>query len=266
MSIDFHSEAVKDTYANRDAHADWTQAIEGLLQPTGKRVVDVGCGGGIYTLAWANLGAAHVTGVDFSEVMIDTASKQAQDRADLAFKVGASDATGLPTASADVVFQRALIHHLREYMDTFREAARLLAPGGMLLVQDRTVDDVSLPGSPRHIRGYFFECFPRLSAFESGRRPADARVRVALDEAGFVNTESRTWWEIRKTYDDFESLASDLRARTGRSILHELSDDELEQLIAFIHERLPAGERIVEQDRWTLWSATKPAASGSQQG
>ncbi|ARP80183.1 SAM-dependent methyltransferase [Bordetella genomosp. 8] len=257
MSIDFHSEAVKDTYANRDAHADWTQAIEGLLKPTGKRVVDVGCGGGIYTLAWANLGAVHVTGVDFSEVMIETASKQARGRADLAFKVGASDATGLPTGSADVVFQRALIHHLMDYRETFREAARLLTPGGMLLVQDRTVDDVRLPGSPRHIRGYFFECFPRLAAFESGRRPTDARVRDALDESGFVNTQSRTLWETRKTYKDFEPLARDLRARTGRSILHELSDAELEQLVDFIGQRLPVGETIVEQDRWTLWSAIK---------
>ncbi|CAM3483248.1 3-demethylubiquinone-9 3-methyltransferase [Bordetella sputigena] len=258
MSIDFHSEAVKDTYANRDAHADWARAIKGLIQPAGKRVVDVGCGGGIYTLAWANLGAAHVTGVDFSEVMVNTASKQAQGRTDLAFKVGASDATGLPSGSADVVFQRALIHHLTEYADTFREAARLLTSGGMLLVQDRTVDDVRLPGSPRHIRGYFFECFPRLAEFESGRRPTDARVRAALDEAGFVSTESRTLWETRKTYKDFGSLASDLRARTGRSILHELSDAELDQLVDFIGDRLPGGETIVEQDRWTLWSASRP--------
>jgi ubiquinone/menaquinone biosynthesis C-methylase UbiE len=258
MSIDFHSQAIKDTYASRAAHADWAQAIGGLLQPAGKRVVDVGCGGGIYSLAWANLGAARVTGVDFSAVMVDTAARRADGRADLSFQVGAADATGLPSHSADVVFERALIHHLAEYTDCFQEAARLLVPGGMALVQDRTVDDVSLPGSAGHIRGYFFECFPRLSAFESGRRPTDARVRQALQAAGFERIESHTLWETRKTYSDFEALAADLRARTGRSILHELTDVEIDELVSFIAERIPAGESIVEQDRWTLWSAVTP--------
>ncbi|WP_427184661.1 class I SAM-dependent methyltransferase [Bordetella bronchialis] len=256
MSIDFHSETVKDSYADRDAHADWARAIAGLLDPEGKRVVDVGCGGGIYSLAWARLGAAHVTGVDFSQVMIDTATRQAQGRDNLAFRVGSSQDTGLPAACADVVFQRALIHHLSEYTDTFREAARLLAPGGMLLVQDRTVDDVGLPGSARHIRGYFFECFPRLRDFESGRRPDDAGVRKALEATGFTRVESRTLWETRKTYGDFDALARDLRARTGRSILHELNDAEIEALVDFIRGHVPVGADIVEQDRWTVWSAT----------
>jgi ubiquinone/menaquinone biosynthesis C-methylase UbiE len=261
MSIDFHSEAIKDTYAHREAHADWAQAIAGLARPAGRRVVDVGCGGGIYSLAWADLGAARVTGIDFSLVMVDTAARQANGRAGISFQVGAADNTGLPPQSADVVFERALIHHLADYTDCFREAGRLLAPGGMLLVQDRTVEDVRLPGSARHIRGYFFECFPRLAAFESGRRPTDERVRHALQAAGFGHIESRTLWETRKTYGDFEALARDLGARTGRSILHELNDAEIDQLVRFIGQRLPAGEGIVEQDRWTIWSA-KVAAGG----
>ncbi|AOB32688.1 methyltransferase type 11 [Bordetella sp. H567] len=255
MSIDFHSETVKHTYAHREAHADWAQAMAALARPAGKRVVDVGCGGGIYSLAWADLGAATVTGVDFSEVMVATAISQANGHAGLSFRVGAADHTGLPTRSADVVFQRALIHHLADYTDCFREAARLLAPGGMLVVQDRTVEDVGLPGSERHIRGYFFECFPRLAGFESGRRPSDARVRQALQAAGFTQIESRTLWETRKTYGEFGALARDLRARTGRSILHELNDGEIGELVAFIGQRIPPGESIVEQDRWTIWSA-----------
>jgi ubiquinone/menaquinone biosynthesis C-methylase UbiE len=262
MSIDFHSEAVKDTYANRDAHADWAQAIGTLLDPQGKRVVDIGCGGGIYSRAWADLGAARVTGIDFSQVMVDTAASQSAGRANIAFQVGAADRTGLPPQSADVVFERALIHHLADYDACFREAARLLAPGGMLLVQDRTVDDVKLPGSAEHIRGYFFECFPRLSAVESGRRPGDARVRQALQAAGFTRIQAHTLWETRKRYEDFDDLARDLGARTGRSILHELSDREIGELIAFIRDRVPGAGRIVEKDRWTLWSGTVQGGAG----
>ena len=47
----------------------------------------------------------------------------------------------------------------------------------------------------------------------------------------------------------------DLAARTGRSILHELSDPEIEDLIAYIDERVSTVGPIVEKDRWTLWSA-----------
>jgi ubiquinone/menaquinone biosynthesis C-methylase UbiE len=258
MGIDFHSEAVKDTYATRDAHADWARAIREWVDPAGKRVIDIGCGGGIYSLAWADLGAGQVTGVDFSRVMVDTAAAKAAGRANIGFRVGAADDTGLPSQSADVVFERALIHHLAEYDGCFREASRLLAAGGMLLVQDRTVDDVQLPGSAEHIRGYFFECFPRLSAFESGRRPSDARVRQALQAAGFTGIETRTLWETRKKYDDFDALARDLQARTGRSILHELNDGEIDTLVKFIADRVGGSDGIVEKDRWTLWSAVAP--------
>ncbi len=62
-------------------------------------------------------------------------------------------------------------------------------------------------------------------------------------------------WELRKTHDDRQGLKQDLTARTGRSILHDLSDDELAELILFIEKRLPADGPIVEKDRWTVWSA-----------
>src|SRR3954470_601792 len=80
----------------------------------------------------------------------------------------------LPAASKNVVFERALIHHLKDYKACFAEAHRVLVPGGSLIVQDRTPDDVELPGSPEHVRGYFFERFPRLLAVELARRPTDA--------------------------------------------------------------------------------------------
>jgi ubiquinone/menaquinone biosynthesis C-methylase UbiE len=256
MSIDFHAAGNKNTYAGRDAQPDWTRAITGIVDPRGKRVVDVGCGGGIYSQAWADLGAQRVTGVDFSQVMVDTATANAAGRGNIAFQVGAAHATGLPAGSADVVFERALIHHLKDYGDCFAEARRMLPAGGVLVVQDRTPEDTRLPGSEQHIRGYFFECFPRLLAFESGRRPADDRVRAALEGAGFGSIATYTLWETRTTHAGIEALARDIKGRTGRSILHELTDEELDRLVAYIAARVPAKGPITEKDRWTIWSAT----------
>jgi hypothetical protein len=112
-----------------------------------------------------------------------------------------------------------------------------------------------VPGSPEHLRGYFFERFPRLLAIEIGRRPTDAAVRGVLQATGFSAIESVTLWEVRRTYDSREGLNRDLAGRTGRSILHELSDPEIEDLIAYIDERVSTVGQIVEKDRWTLWSA-----------
>jgi ubiquinone/menaquinone biosynthesis C-methylase UbiE len=255
MAIDFHSRANRSTYAGRRADVGWVNTIRCIVDPEAKRVADIGCGGGIYSLMWREIGAREVVGVDLSEQMVGAAREQAAGLSGVSFQQGDAAATGLPPASVDIIFQRALIHHLKDYEACFAEARRVLVPDGKLIVQDRTPADVQLPGSPDHIRGYFFECFPRLLAIETGRRPTDAAVRRALQATGFDGIESWTLWEVRKVYEDVGQLERDLAACTGRSILHELSDGELGELIAYIRERVPAGGATVEKDRWTLWSA-----------
>jgi ubiquinone/menaquinone biosynthesis C-methylase UbiE len=255
MAIDFHARVNRRTYASRQADAGWADAIRLIVDPKGKSVADIGCGGGIYSRAWRELGARTVIGVDFSEQMVAAARERSAGLAGLSFRQGDAAATGLPSASADIVFERALIHHLKDYGPCFAEARRVLTPGGALIVQDRTPDDVRLPGSPTHLRGYFFERFPRLLAVETGRRPTDAAVRATLDAAGFTRVGMSELWEVRKVHQNRQALRQDLANRTGRSILHDLDDKELGELIRHIEEHLPADEAIVEKDRWTLWSA-----------
>ncbi|SDX48801.1 class I SAM-dependent methyltransferase [Pseudomonas salomonii] len=258
MSIDFHSSNNRYTYAARDADSGWATAINSMLAPSGKRVADIGCGGGIYSIAWSKLGASEVTGVDFSAEMVAAAREKSAGQPGVSFQVGAAENTHLANESMDIVFERALIHHLKDYDACFSEAFRVLAPGGKLLIQDRTPDDAHVAGSPVHIRGYFFECFPRLQEIEASRRPTDDRVVSALLKVGFENPQATQLWEIRKTYENFEDLESDLRNRTGRSILHELDDEELTHLISFIGARVDTDKPIKEMDRWTLWLAEKP--------
>lgn len=257
MNIDFHAAANRFSYAGRKAQPDWDAVVRSLVDPAAKRVADIGCGGGIYSAAWADLGAAEVTGVDFSAEMVRTAIEKNRGRANIVFKQGDALATGLPSGSADIVFERALIHHLADYDACFREAARVLVGGGLAIVQDRTPEDVALPGSPEHIRGYFFECFPRLLETERARRPTGQAVEHALRGAGFGALQTVTVWETRKRYDDFRGFATELQGRVGRSILHALSDGELVEFVDFIGRRLPANAPIVEKDRWTIWSGTK---------
>ncbi|MFE5333186.1 class I SAM-dependent methyltransferase [Embleya sp. NPDC056575] len=256
MPIDFHSHANRLTYTHRTAGADWARLVGDLVDPVGARVVDVGCGGGVYTTAWSALGAASAVGVDFSAAMLSGARERAGERDGLSFREGDAYATGLPDGGADIVFERALIHHLDDLAGCFREARRLLAPGGTLIVQDRTPADVARPGTPTHLRGWFFERFPALLAIETARRPTGAVVEAALREAGFTAVRTTALAETRRTHTDAREVGADLRARTGRSILHELTDVELDSLAAYIESKLASRAPITEIDHWTIWSAT----------
>lgn len=258
MAINFHAQENRYTYASRDAQPDWASAICSLVEPMGKRVVDVGCGGGIYSAAWADLDAKEVLGVDFSEQMVLAATEKNKARQNIHFQKGDALATGLSSNSADVVFERALIHHLNDYRACFNEAYRLLSKSGFYVIQDRTPDDIQIPGSSEHIRGYFFECFPKLLDFELGRRPKESDVSRLMKDSGFKNPRVVTLWETRRQYKNFQGLSKDLLARTGRSILHNLTDKELMQLVAFIGEKTPPEGQIIERDRWTIWCAEKP--------
>jgi ubiquinone/menaquinone biosynthesis C-methylase UbiE len=256
--IDFHAEANRFTYAARDAAGDWSDIMCDLVDPAGKHVLDIGCGGGIYSAEWARLGAKIVIGIDFSDQMLIAAREKSADLANVSFLKGSALETGLPEASADIVFERALIHHVSDRLACFAEAYRLLVPGGLYIVQDRTPEDVRLPASPEHIRGFFFQRFPRLLEIEIGRRPTAESVAIALIGAGFEMPDIRRIRETRRTYTGFGELAADLARRTGRSILHALDDQEIAALIEHVGARVPAGA-LIEREPWTIWAARKPA-------
>jgi len=74
----------------------------------------------------------------------------------------------------------------------------------------------------------------------------------------FLSPLIKRLWEIRKTYLNKQALLADIQSRAGRSILHELSDDELQYLSDYIDYSIGDDmEAVVERDRWTLIKAVK---------
>ena len=256
MPIDFRDPANRHVYSGRDASKEWRSCIASICDPAGLRAVEIGCGGGIYTRALSEMGATSVNGIDNSEPMLATAREANRDLVGVTFKQGSADNIPLPADSADLILARGLIHHLPTLDDFAAECARILATGGTALIQDRTIEDTRQPAGVDNIRGYFFECFPRLRAYDSTRRWSDESVRSALSGAGLSGITATSIDETRAIHASPAALADQLRARSGRSILHELTDNEIEALIAYILARLPAEGEVVERDQWTIWSAT----------
>lgn len=262
MAIDFHDPRNAGTYGARSAPAGWMDAISEIANPVGLRVADLGCGGGIYSTALASMGAATVVGIDFSAQMVEDATTRARGLgiSNVTFAQADATCTGLADDAVDLILQRALIHHLPSVPAALVEAHRILDEEGILLIQDRTMADVLAPPSAEHFRGWFFEMYPHLIEFEAQRRPDPSLLEGSLAEAGFRLASTHRIAEERRTYTDVDDLRADLLARTGRSILHELDDDELLRLTDRICGELEArgttNDPIREIDHWTVWKAT----------
>ncbi|HTI13632.1 MAG TPA: methyltransferase domain-containing protein [Dictyobacter sp.] len=244
----------------REATGSWKTLISDIVNVQEMRVADIGCGGGTYSRALLDMGAAHVTCIDFSQAMLEASQARLGTRPNIAYVQASARQTTLPDQQFHIILERAVIHHLEreELVACFTEAYRLLRQGGRLIIQDRTAEDCQQPGSSTHIRGYFFDRYPKLLAYEVQRRHSFAVVMDALSAAGFRAAEKRQLWETRHLHGNFAALAHDLQERRGRSILHELTDEELEDLIQYIQYRLDEDvQPIVEQDRWTIWSAMR---------
>ncbi|MCX2826444.1 class I SAM-dependent methyltransferase [Bacillus pseudomycoides] len=257
MSINFHDAHNKYTYATRKADSSWCEMIQNIIDVSGKNIIDIGCGGGIYTKELALMRASKVIGFDFSKKMLQAATENCASVPNISFIHG--DAHHMPFANEtfDIVVSRAVIHHLQDIPKFLQEASRILKKNGMLILQDRTIEDCTIPGSPKHIRGYFFSIYPKLIQIEEKRRPKATHIQQLIAQNGMYPLPLQTMWEVRKIHDSIETLLQDLSPRTGRSILYELTDNELSQLLHHIHSKLNNIAPIIEQDRWTIWSATK---------
>nr|WP_017553777.1 class I SAM-dependent methyltransferase [Heyndrickxia coagulans] len=257
MGIDFHSKQNRLTYTTRVADRSWIDMMKSLLTVEHiSNALDIGCGGGIYSKALADMGVQTVIGIDFSEPNLEGAKENCKDYKNISFQLGNAYDTGLESQSFQLVIERALIHHLWDLHACFKEAHRLLKDGGVFIIQDRTPDDCLLEGDNTNIRGYLFELFPKLIDEEIKRRHSSQTVIEALQEAGFKKIEEVKLWETRKVHENKAQLLKDISERTGRSILYELDDKELSLLIDYVQKKVTKENNIVEKDRWTIWKAT----------
>ncbi len=109
------------------------QFIEKYINLSGKRVIDVGCGGGILTEALARQGA-DATGIDLSEELIDVADLHGLETGVNAHyqKISAENMAAQQPHSFDAVTCMEMLEHVPDPAAIIDSCAAMVKPGGMV--------------------------------------------------------------------------------------------------------------------------------------
>jgi SAM-dependent methyltransferase len=208
--------AASDRTEDIDAATAWLTSTFGI--GAGSRVLDLGCGPGLYTLRLAGTGAT-VTGVDFSANSIAYARKAAAE-AGLAIDYVEADYLEWQPALPDARFD-LITMIMRDYgamapaqrLAMARKVASLLSPGGAFVFDldsmpayDKRDESASYSPAPN---GGFWSAEPYFEFRTTFRYPQDA---VTLER--FVLFEAERTREIYNWVQFFspESLATELAA------------------------------------------------------
>jgi SAM-dependent methyltransferase len=115
--------------------AAWSRALGLLLPPL--EVADLGCGEGYLTVETARW-ASHVTAVDRSTGVVARAKALAARKkcTNITWKKGELEKLPIDSQTIDVALLSQALHHAGDPNDALSEAARILKPGGRLLILD----------------------------------------------------------------------------------------------------------------------------------
>lgn len=98
-----------------------------------KEVLDAGCGGGRYTVAWRVIGARRVVGIDASEIGITDATTRTREASLSGVEFEQGNVLELPFEddSFDIVFSNGVLHHSEDWKQGVGELVRVLKRGGL---------------------------------------------------------------------------------------------------------------------------------------
>jgi ubiquinone/menaquinone biosynthesis C-methylase UbiE len=150
----------------------------GSLGPA-SRVVEVGCGTGNYATALADHPGCSTLGLDPASGMLAHARRRPEE---VSWLQARAEELPLAATSADLVFSVDVIHHIADPAGFFRQAARILRPGGRVCT---VTDSEEIIRRREILSGYF----PETVAVELQRYPKVAELQAWSAAAGLVDVQ-----------------------------------------------------------------------------
>ena len=176
-------------------------------------VLEVGCGTGNYIGAIQQAIGAHCRGTEPSTNMLATASERYLE---LTIELGSAEAIPFADDVCDLVYTVDVIHHVGDHAAYFREARRVLKPGGLICT---VTDSEDVIRRRRPLSNYF----PETIAVDLGRYSAIGHLADLMDDAGFTDIETSDV--------EFEYLLDDIQAYEDKafSCLQLISHDAFDR-------------------------------------
>ena len=179
-----------------------SNALIQKIECNGKEIVDVGCGTGILSFIALEKGAAKMSCVDISKLMLEKCREKSITRgyADnlISFHEGDAERPPFNDATYDVVLSNMILGMVPNQQATITELTRILRPGGTIALSAHgpahyreAIEAVVKSMNMRYFLGHRIEFWPR----------DEKEIRTFFTNAGLDNiqTERLTW------IDEFEN-------------------------------------------------------------
>ena len=183
----------------------------GALEP-GETVVDFGSGGGIdcFLAARAVGPEGQVIGVDMTPDMVSLARSNAEklEMPNVVFHLSEMESTPIADASVDVLISNCVINLSPDKDAVFREAYRILKPGGRCYISDLLLVG-DLPEEAKADMSNWVSCI-------GGAEPMDVYLgRMRAAGFGEVSVTSDTPWEGGEQWAGYAHSMNILARKTG---------------------------------------------------
>lgn len=192
--------------------------------------VDLGSGVGRFTPALAEAFGGPIHGVEPAERMRAIAEAEATHPR-VRYLAGEAAAMPLPDHSADFVLMFMSFHHVPDHPAAIREIARVLKPGGRIIL--RTTFSDRIPDL------WWRPFFPRSVEIEAAVFMSEAEMRALFEAQGFTLAFSGA--DTQPPEPDLPDAAEKLRLR-GLSIFEHMTEAELDAGFAAMDVALAAGQ------------------------
>jgi ubiquinone/menaquinone biosynthesis C-methylase UbiE len=231
-------------------HVEWwlsKLAEAGGLGP-GKRLLDLGCGTGRWTIPLAQRTGCDAVGVDNSPEML--AKARAKDTGQrVTWVLGDVLAPPVAPASFDCALMSLMLHHLDEPLAVFSAAFDALRPRGILLVRQGTLEDIV--DDPAH------RFFPEAITIDRKRTPLRAEVKAWLNAAGFERVTAEV--TRQRVHNSPEEWLREVEPRVC-SVFRLISDEAHARGLALLREHIRAhpDDPWLVEETMTLFAGTRP--------